>query len=388
MKIVAVNVEKFHYRSKIVRDSDGHGHPGAEQDAVQSLLTIETDDGASGHYFGAVETGAIEHIVGPVLIGEDPFYRERIWHALKERQRLNLSALPDRVLTGVDLALWDMAGRVLGQPVHRLLGAARDKVPAYASTMVGDDLQGGLDTPEAYARFALACKERGYPAFKLHTWQPPLPGAPSVKRDLAACAAVREALGPDVPLMLDPFHYYSRLEALELARGLEALHFLWMEEPMDEHSMSSFVWLCEQTSLPICGPETAEGKMYARAEWIMAGACDMVRGGVGDVGGITPLVKIAHLAEAFGMNMEVHGGGVGNLHVLCAMATPGLYYERGLLHPFVDYDAPPPWLNESVDPMDDEGYVHVSPKPGLGMDINFDYISDNRVGNRELSLRV
>ena len=388
MKIVAVNVEKFHYRSKIVRDSEGHGHPGAEQDAVQSLLTIKTDDGARGHYFGAIETGAIEHIVAPVLVGEDPFYRERIWHALKERQRLNLSALPDRVLTAVDLALWDLAGRVLGQPVHRLLGAARDKVPAYASTMVGDDLQGGLDTPEAYARFALACKERGYPAFKLHTWQPPLPGAPSVKRDLAACAAVREALGPDVPLMLDPFHYYSRLEALELARGLEALHFLWMEEPMDEHSMSSFVWLCEQTSLPICGPETAEGKMYTRAEWIKAGACDMVRGGVGDVGGITPLVKVAHLAEAFGMHMEVHGGGVGNLHVLCAMATPGLYYERGLLHPFVDYDAPPPWLNESVDPMDDEGYVHVSPKPGLGMDINFDYIQENRISSREPSLRV
>ena len=108
-------------------------------------------------------------------------------------------------------------------------------------------------TPEAYARYALACSERGYPAFKLHTWQPPLRGAPSVKHDVAACAAVREALGPDVPLMLDPFHYYSRLEALELAKGLEALNFLWMEEPMDEHSMSSFVWLCEQTSLAICG---------------------------------------------------------------------------------------------------------------------------------------
>ncbi|TME35404.1 MAG: enolase, partial [Chloroflexi bacterium] len=69
MKIVAVNVEKFHYRSKIVRDSEGHGHPGAEQDAVQSLLTIKTDDDASGHYFGAIETGAIEHIVAPVLVG-------------------------------------------------------------------------------------------------------------------------------------------------------------------------------------------------------------------------------------------------------------------------------------------------------------------------------
>ncbi|HLZ26775.1 MAG TPA: enolase C-terminal domain-like protein [Chloroflexota bacterium] len=377
MKIAAVDVQRFRYRSNVVRDSDGHGHPGPEQDAVQSMLTITTDDGASGHYFGGVNAGAIEQIVAPMLVGEDPLYRERIWHALKERQRLNLSTLPDRLLTAVDLALWDLAGQVLGQPVHRLLGAARDSVPAYASTMVGDDLEGGLDSPEAYARFALTCRARGYPAFKLHTWQPPIPGAPSVKRDLAACAAVRAALGPDVPLMLDPFHYYSRLEALELARGLEALNFLWMEEPMDEHSMSSFVWLCEQTSLAICGPETAEGKMYARAEWIKAGACDMVRGGVGDVGGLTPLMKIAHLAEAFGMQMEVHGNGVGNLHALCAMGSPGQYYERGLLHPFVDYDAPPPWLHQSVDPMDAAGNVSVSLQPGLGMHINFDYIRAN-----------
>jgi L-alanine-DL-glutamate epimerase-like enolase superfamily enzyme len=198
-----------------------------------------------------------------------------------------------------------------------------------------------------------------------------------VKRDLEACAAVRDAVGPDVPLMLDPFHYYSRLEALELARGLEALNFLWMEEPMDEHSMSSYVWLCEQTSLPICGPETAEGKMFARAEWIRAGACDMLRAGVGDVGGITPLVKIAHLAEAFGMHMEVHGGGPGNLHVLCAMGSPGLYYERGLLHPFIDYDRPAAWLNAPDDPMDAEGFVHVSQLPGLGQDVDWDYVRDN-----------
>ena len=377
MKIAQVNVTQFRYRSQVGRDADGHGHPGEEHDAMQSLLEIATDDGARGHYFGAVNREAIERIVTPVLLGQDPLYHERIWNTLKERQRLNLSTLPDRVLTAVDLALWDLVGNMLGQPVQKLLGATRDKVPAYASTMVGDDLEGGLATPDDYARYAVRCLARGYPAFKLHTWQPPLPGAPSVKRDLEACAAVRDAVGPDVPLMLDPFHYYSRLEALELAKGLEALNFLWMEEPMDEHSMSSYVWLCEQTSLPICGPETAEGKMYARAEWIRAGACDMVRAGVGDVGGITPLVKIAHLAEAFGMHMEVHGGGPGNLHVLCAMATPGLYYERGLLHPFVDYDSAPQWLNAPDDPMDSEGCVHVSELPGLGQDINWDYIHAN-----------
>src|SRR3954453_24157484 len=105
----------------------------------------------------------------------------------------------------------------------------------------------------------------------------------------------------------------------------------------------------------------------------------MLPGGVGDVGGITPLVKIAHLAEAFGMHMEVHGNGVGNLHVLCAMATPGLFYERGLLHPMVDYDQPPAWLNEPVDPLDAQGQVHVSQKPGLGQDINPTYINTNLV---------
>lgn len=379
MKIAEIRLQTFRYRSRMVRDAHGHGHPGEEHDATQSLLSIVTDDGATGYAVGSLTPAALA-TVKEVLLGEDPFFRELLWQHLKERQRLNLGSLPDRVLTVVDLALWDLAGRVLGQPLHRLLGATRDSVPAYASTMVGDDLSGGLDTPEAYARYADWCVHtRGYPAFKLHTWQPPLPGAPSVKHDLAACAAVREALGPDVPLMLDPFHYYSRLEALELARGLEALKFLWMEEPMDEHSMSSYVWLCEQTSLPICGPETVEGKMFSRAEWIKAGACDMLRAGVGDVGGITPLVKIAHLAEAFGMNMEVHGNGVGNLHVLCAMGMPGLYYERGLLHPFIDYDAAPAWLNAPVDPMDEQGMVHVSQAPGLGLELNFEYIRENEV---------
>lgn len=379
MRITDVAVQQFRYRSHTVRDADGHGHPGPEHEAVQTLLTITADDGLSGHAFGVPNPATIEQIVKPMLLGQDPFYRERLWQALKERQRLHLSTLSDRVLTAVDLALWDLAGKALGQPVHRLLGAARDSVPAYASTMVGDDLEGGLDTPEAYARFALWCRDRGYPAFKLHTWQPPIPGAPSVKRDLAACAAVREALGPDFPLMLDPFHYYSRLEALELARGLERLDYLWMEEPMDEHSMSSYIWLCEQTALAICGPETVEGKMYARAEWIKHGACDLVRAGVGDVGGITPLVKVAHLAESFGMQMEVHGGGVGNLHVLCAMSSPGLYYERGLLHPFVDYELPSPWLHELEDPMDQHGQVQVSQAPGLGLNINFEFIQENLI---------
>jgi L-alanine-DL-glutamate epimerase-like enolase superfamily enzyme len=373
MRIVDLITETFTYRSKVVRDSEGHTHPGPEHEARLTMLRIVSDEGIDGFAFGA-DPGVIESIVKPLLVGQDPFYRERIWQTLKERQRLHLGRLSDRVLALVDLALWDLAGRALRQPVFKLLGAHCDKVPAYASTMCGDDLEGGLDTPEAYAEFALQCKARGYPAFKLHTWQPPMPGAPDPKRDIAACAAVREAVGPDMDLMLDPFHYYSRAEALYLGRGLEELGYHWLEEPMAEHSISSYVWLADQLDIPIVGPETAEGKMFTRAEWIARGASDISRGGVHDVGGITPLIKIVHLCESFGVAMEVHGGGAGNLHALCAMGIPGEYYERGLLHPFLDYEEPPPWLNELVDPMDDTGHVHVSQRSGLGLDIDFDYI--------------
>jgi L-alanine-DL-glutamate epimerase-like enolase superfamily enzyme len=379
MKIVDIVVERFRYKSRIVRDAEGHAHPGPEHDAVQSLLRIVTDEGVEGYYFGVGNAEAIQTIVKPALIGEDPFYREKIWQRLKEWQRLHIGVLSDRVLGAVDMALWDLAGRYLNQPVYKLLGGYRDKVKAYASTMCGDELEGGLNTPEAYADFAEQCKHRGYTAFKLHTWMPPIPWAPDPKKDVAACRAVRERVGDDMVLMLDCYHNYSREEALFIGRELEKLNFYWIEEPMDEHSISSYVWLTQQLDIPVVGPETAEGKMYTRAEWIVRGASDISRGGVMDVGGITPLMKIAHLCESFGVRMEVHGGGPGNLHVLCAMGIPGEYYERGLLHPFLDYENQTPWLNEIVDPMDGEGYVHVSQKPGLGWDINWDYIREHRV---------
>ena len=377
MKITDVTTIRFKCISRTTREADGHAHPGPEHESTQALLKIVTDEGAEGYSLGG-NPQIIRSVIKPALLGRDPLYREKIWQDLKERQRLNLGTLSDRVLAGVDMALWDLAGRYLNQPVYKLLGAYRDKVPAYASTMCGDELEGGLDTPEAYAKFAVACKERGYPAFKLHTWQPPISWAPSAKKDVAACRAVREAVGDDMDLMLDPFHYYDREASLYISKELEKLNYYWMEEPMDEHSMSSYVWLTGQTSLPIVGPETAEGKMHVRAEWIVHNACDISRAGVDDVGGLTPLMKTIHMCEAFGIRCEIHGGGPGNLHALCAMHN-GEYYERGLLHPFIDHEEPAPYLHALCDPMDDEGYVHIPQKPGLGLDINWDYIEANRV---------
>ncbi|EPK7443845.1 enolase C-terminal domain-like protein, partial [Klebsiella pneumoniae] len=98
------------------------------------------------------------------------------------------------------------------------------------------------------------------------------------------------------------------------------------------------------------------------------------------VGGITPTMKVAALAESFGMDCEVHGNGAASLAVVGAIRNCR-WYERGLLHPFLDYDEPAAYLNSIVDPMDDQGFVHLSQRPGLGEDINFAYIEANTVSH-------
>ncbi|ODT81973.1 MAG: mandelate racemase [Pelagibacterium sp. SCN 64-44] len=381
MKIVDVTVTKFTHKSRKHQDSHGHSHPGSEKDAVQALLTVRTDEGYEGYAFqnpDALRPAIVDKYLRPVAIGEDGFARERIWQNLERRQRGSGGHFADRTLGALDQALWDLAGRALGVPVYKLLGAYRDKIPAYGSIMCGDQLEGGLATPEDYGRFAKALVARGYKGIKIHTWFPPVPGAPDPRRDIEACAAVRDAVGPDIALMLDGYHWYSRTDALFIGRELEKLNFLWIEEPMDEASPSAYAWLSRNLDIPVLGPESAPGKYRTRAEWVRAEASDILRAGVLNSAGLSPLMKSAHLAEAHGMNCEIHGNGAANL--AACLAIPNCdWYERGLLHPFLDYDAVPDYLNSPTDPMDSDGYVHGSQRPGLGEDINFDYIAAHKV---------
>ena len=385
MKIVDVKVDSFRFLTNIGRDYEGHPHPGEKHWGTNSMLTIVTDEGAEGYFFGAATQDVVEGLIKPALVGEDPFFREKLWYRLKRMQKLS-TVLHDMVIACVDCALWDLAGRYLNVPVYKMMGAARTRIPAYASIMPGDEIRGGLSTPEEYGRFAEQLVAEGYQAIKLHTWMPPISWAPDLKKDVAACAAVREAVGPDVDLMLDPHHHYDRQDALYLAKEIEKLGYLWIEEPMNEHSLSSYVWLNQHLSMAVLGPENLEGSFMSRAEWVRSGASDMLRGGAGEVGGISAIMKLIHLAEAFGMRMEVHGGGPANMHVLCAMGINGRYYERGLLHPLRDIDHPYAWQNTLYDPMDSDGYVHVPERPGLGDDINFDYIRENKVSKASVSL--
>ncbi|RRV04563.1 enolase [Pseudomonas sp. v388] len=376
MQITSVNVDVFTFPSRRAVDSAGHAHPGEETPVKNAMLRIACDDGSEGFAFGTPELirpHVLESFVKKVLIGQNPMNREKIWQELAHWQRGSASQFTDRALALVEQALWDLAGRALKLPVYQLLGGYRDKVLAYGSTMCGDDLPGGLSTPDEYGRFAEKLVQRGYKGIKLHTWMPPISFAPDPRMDVQACAAVREAVGPDIALMLDGYHWYSRTDALYIGRQLQKLDFAWFEEPMMEDSADSYAWLAANLDIPVLGPESIAGKYHSRAGWVTQKSCDILRAGVAGVGGIGPCMKVAHLAESFGMDCEVHGNGAANLSVVGAISNCR-WYERGLLHPFLEYDDVPAYLNRLVDPMDKDGYVHLSDGPGLGEDINFSYI--------------
>ena len=379
MRITGVHVDVFSTPSRRAQDSAGHAHPGDEVMIKMALLRIGCDDGSEGYAFGPPELirpHIIESFVRKVLIGRDPMDRESIWQDLAHWQRGSAGQFTDRALALVEQALWDLAGRALKLPVHKLIGGYRDKVPAYGSTMCGDDLPGGLSTPDEYAQFAEKLVQRGYKAIKLHTWMPPISFAPNPQMDIQACAAVREAVGPNIALMLDGYHWYSRMDALTIGKALQELNFAWFEEPMMEDSAESYAWLAANLDIPVLGPESIAGKFHSRASWVTQKSCDILRAGVAGVGGIGPCLKVAHLAESFGMDCEVHGNGAANLAVVGAISNCR-WYERGLLHPFLDYEEVPAHLNSIVDPMDADGFVHLSDRPGLGEDINFAYIEAN-----------
>lgn len=415
MKITDLKTIRFRSQSCIQRDPIGHAHPGPAVDTVTTMYVIETDAGISGYSVAdtynvlnpgfapeewvggdsgdktanAVAAGSgagfVEKRLKPILVGEDPFSREKIFNILYKMQRgVANSALTDPLLAHIDKALWDLYGRYANLPVYKLLGGHRDKVLCYASIQVGDHFKGGLSTPEEYAAFAKKCVDMGYPAVKLHTWADEdwggnnCIGKPNVDKDIACCKAVREAVGPDVALMLDCFHYYDRYDAYKLGKAIEDLGYIWYEEPMEEYNVSSYKWLKSKLNIPIIGPEVAKGKHFTRAEWVANGICDIARVGSGDVGGITPMVKTVHLCESFGIPLEIHSAGAAALHIMGMMTVPGKYYERGMLHPFLNYCCPP-WLNRPIDPMDENGFVEVPKLPGLGYDINWDYINENRV---------
>jgi len=258
----------------------------------------------------------------------------------------------------VDVALWDIAGKVAGLPIHRLLGTYRDSIPAYASSAV-------QPTKEAYAEEAAHFKAEGWTAYKIHP-----PTDPAV--DIEVCRAVRRAVGDGFTVMLDSTWAYQYPEALRVGQAIEELGFHWYEDPLADDDLLSYVKLKQHLTIPILATEYSPGGLTAYAPWLVHQATDFLRGDVAVKGGITALVKAAHLAEAFHMNYEVHHGGnslnnVANLHVIMAIKNCA-FFEVLLPAGAQKYG-----LVEDIE-VDRQGVVHASDGPGLGAAIDFGLI--------------
>jgi L-alanine-DL-glutamate epimerase-like enolase superfamily enzyme len=375
MKLTDIQVTRFRTTTRTHPTEWGYYQWGPERETVSSLTAFMTDDGITGYMLGG-DQRIIDTVIKPLLLGENPLDREKLWHWMDQHPGIN-----EHLMGWVDCALWDLYGRMVGLPVHKLLGGCRDRVKAYASTWPN------MGRPEDYAEHALACQAQGYTAYKVHayihwnpyTWEPgpQLPGFP--KADIEVCKAVREAVGDDMVLMLDPFGVYTYEQSLWVGRELEKLGFYWLEHPMIETRIEPYRRLTRELDIAICSPEHAPGGIFTRAEWVLQGASDMCRIDVG-YGGITGCYKLVMLCQAFGIQCEMHGGGWTNTHLLGATPESTCeYFERGLLRPDLDYEQPAPYLKSICDPLDGEGNVILPTKPGLGFEIDWDYLEANRL---------
>ena len=342
--------------------------PGETVATRRFALQIHTDAGITGEFFaGTGESFSQIALVAPYLLGKAPLQREPIYNDLKRALRKS-----DRTALGpIDIALWDIAGQFYDAPIYELLGGVNRPLPCYASTYHGDR-NGGLDSPAAYADFAVQCRDRGYPAFKIHGW-----GDPVIEQEIATVAAVRAAVGDKMDLMIDPACEYNTFaDTVQVGRALDDANYFWYEDPLKDGGVSAHAHrkLRELISTPLLQGEHVRG-LEQHVDLILAEATDFVRVDAYLDSGLTGAMKIAHAAEGLGLDVEIHGPGPAHRHLMTAIRNTN-YYELGLVHPkapahygyaYQDY-------TEDLDAIDQNGCVFAPTGPGLGVRLDWDYI--------------
>jgi L-alanine-DL-glutamate epimerase-like enolase superfamily enzyme len=350
MRISAVDVELISLPAVAPPFSWRRGLRGSAKARTTAVLRITTDDGAVGEAYhewsGPMLADIVDRVLRDELVGERADRREWLWHRLWELDRTE--EFPIWLIGLVDVALWDLEGRVLGVPVHRLIGTYRDSIPACASTTT-------FATLEEFLEVADQCLELGYPAIKLHAWG-------DARADADLCQRLRAHVGPDVDLMYDGSAGFDLPDAVYLGHALAEAGYRWYEEPIREFSITAYKWLSERVRVPLCVAETSDGVHLNTADFIVSGAASFVRTSAELRGGITGAMRIAHLADAFRLRAEVHGMGNYSQH-LCMAIPNTTYYESLVMSPQV--------TREAV--VDAEGLVHAPEGVGLGLPAGPDY---------------
>jgi L-alanine-DL-glutamate epimerase-like enolase superfamily enzyme len=332
-------------------------------DAIQSFVSQETpivrihdaDGGVGTGYSYTIGTGGpsimmlIKHTLAPALIGREAAEIEKIWRDLLFlTHATSVGAITSLALAAVDTALWDLKCRRHGEPLHRMAGGAQSRIPLYTT-------EGGWLHIETAALVddAVRAKERGFGGAKVKI------GRPHVSEDVARLEAVRNAVGPAFEVMTDANQRFTVDEAIRRARCLTPIDIAWLEEPLEADDIDGHRRLSQSTTLPVAVGESLYSPLHFR-EYLQRGACSIVQADVARIGGITPWLKVAHLAECF--NVPVCPHFLMELHVSLCAAVPNARW--------VEYIPQLDALTEEAMRIED-GHAIPSDAPGLGIAWDF-----------------
>jgi L-alanine-DL-glutamate epimerase-like enolase superfamily enzyme len=330
------------------------------------LAEVVLEDGTTGWGEAYCDGGVADSVVdliekdlAPMVVGRSAFPPRALWQEMVGTTVVSCKGgAAFAAISAVDTAIWDIAGKVLRQPVYRLLGGTKDTVPVYASA----GLYGQDKTHDDLAREMAGYVERGFRAVKMK-----IGGAPA-SQDVARVRAVREAIGPDVELMVDALYAYSADQALDMARRLAPLDIRFLEAPVHPGNLAGLRDVCARSPVPVAGNEFAYGLDAFR---------DLVEAGVHVIhadailcGGITAAMRIADLSEVFHRAVSFHAASslvclTANAHV--AAAAPNAHsVEYHMLHDML-FDKARSLPFELVD-----GQLRLGTSPGLGLDLALD----------------
>ncbi|MDP3063225.1 MAG: enolase C-terminal domain-like protein [Chloroflexota bacterium] len=340
-----------------------------------AVLRIQSHDGVEGNAFigssFAARPSMLESSlpfemgwIRELLLGADAMFRESLWHTMVDYGVRRGGQAKTATLMAADVALWDLVGKTLGAPIYQLLGGFRDKVLAYASSPYHGDAQ-------AYVEEALQYKERGFKAYKIH------PGKRPAREAIELCRKVREAVGPEMSLMLDwgsgPGEYS---QALQVGRALEGLEFCWFEDPVPFWELENLVDLAKRIDVPIALHDYIQPLLNPLVNYLTRGAGKILRSD-SVKHGITGLRKVAALCEEHGLRLEPHHGGnslmnVANLHILWSISNAQ----------FFEHIIPPEWhqfgLKRDIE-VDRDGCVSAPDAPGLGFEVDWEIVEGHRI---------
>ena len=332
------------------------------------LVVIETDEGITGTGIGSgiqdapIVSSSILDYLKQAVIGGDPLDNERHWHEMWRPKLVGRRGITTRVISGLDIALWDIKGKAAGLPVYKLLGGFTNHVPAYIAGGYYEEDKGLKELAEEMERNL----EIGAKAVKMK-----IAGVP-INEDVERVRVVRETVGNDVKVMVDANNAYRHYEAIQFARKVEKYDVFWFEEPVEPDDYIGQREITRATSIPIAAGEN-EYTRYGFRDMINHRAVDILQPDALVLGGATEFMKVAALAQANDLDIAPHGAQEVHIHLVCAIPN-GLILE---------------YYRDSVDPMHGkiytetpmirDGQVYAPERPGFGLEINRKALTKYRV---------